>query len=404
MGRKGLIGLGLGWLAGTDIRHADGAEIALGGVNQGYNWEERRYPFVYSEITGYAISAFTNAYRWTGDERYLLLARQSADFLLGVQGLVEEEAARGAIPHGLSLPDLELRRQYYSFDAAMCLQGLLDLDAVRPSPGLRAAARAIGDWLVERMQRDDGAFVAMVDAETGEWPYADEDPFGDGGCLHAKHAIGLLKLGRLPPEGVTSEGVTADDRYAAAARRVCDWVLGLQDDDGAFRATERLEQVVSHPHCYATEGLLYATHALGAERYREAACRAGEWLLGAQNRDGSIRIAYKRRWYRMGRRVIEKLNPRRVSDATAQAIRIWLTLYYLDGDRRFLDGCHRAATFLHGMQCTSSSDRNAVGGFYFWPGHPVMYTWCTMFAVSALYALEHVDREGGYQRMIAELF
>ena len=429
VGSGDAVGLGLGWLVDTDVRHADGAEIGLGGLNQGYNWRERSYPFVYSEITGYAVSIFANAYRWTGDEGYVRLARQAADYVLGVQGLVEEEVDRGAIPHSLSLPGLRARHEYYSFDAAMCLQGLLDLYSIRPAPELRRAAQAIGDWLVERMQREDGAFLAMVDAgaggrvesgewrmesgewrmengEAGEWERADgrrradggrrgdDDPFGDGGCLHAKHAIGLLKLSR----------VTGDDGYAAAARRVCDWVLGLQDEDGAFRATERLRQVVSHPHCYATEGLLFAHDVLGRGRYLEAARRAGEWLLGAQNRDGSIRIAYKRRWWRMGRRVIEKFNPRRVSDATAQAIRIWLTLYYLDGDRRFLDGCHRAAGFLHRMQCITSSDRNAVGGVYFWPGHAMMFTWCTMFAVGALYALEHVDREDGYQRMIAELF
>jgi hypothetical protein len=198
--------------------------------------------------------------------------------------------------------------------------------------------------------------------------------------------------------------VTGDDRYAVAAQGVCDWVLGLQDDDGGFRATERHRQIVSHPHCYATEGLLYAHYALGMESYLEAAQRAGEWLLSAQNRDGSINIAYKRQWWRMGRHFIDKFFPRRVTDATSQAIRIWLTLNYLNEDRRFPEACHRAKGFLRRMQCTSSPDRNRIGGFHFWPGHPMMFTWCTMFAVGALYALEHINREEGYRQMIAELF
>ena len=70
------VDLALSWLVETDIRHADGSEASLGGVNQGYNWRERSYPFVYSEITGYAVSTFVDAYRWTGDERYIALARQ----------------------------------------------------------------------------------------------------------------------------------------------------------------------------------------------------------------------------------------------------------------------------------------------------------------------------------------
>jgi uncharacterized protein YyaL (SSP411 family) len=386
--------LALDWLVRSDIRYTGENSVAQGCVCQGYNWRERSYPFIYSEITGYAVSALVNAYRWTGNDTYLDLARESAGCLRWIQGLAVGETVEGAMAHGLSLPGLALQPQYYSFDCAMCLQGLLDLDAIDPSAGAREVARAIGDWLVERAQREDGAFLAVHDAETEEWIHEEDNVFGDGGCLHAKHAIGLLKLG----------AATGESRYTAAARAVCDWVLGLQDEDGAFRATEGMEQVVSHAHCYATEGLLFAHHELGEKHYLAAARRAGEWLLGVQNRDGSINIAYKRRWWRMGRRVTEIVFPRRVTDATAQSIRIWLALYYLDGDRRFLDGCTSAEGFLRRMQCTSSADRNAVGGVYFWPDHPMMFAWCTMFALHALYALEHIDREDGYGRIMAELF
>jgi len=394
MDRTAAVDLALDWLARSDIRWTGSFRLSGGGVNQGYNWRKRSYPFVYSEITGYAVSLFVNAYRWTGDEGFLTLAQQSADFLLGVQALADGDLVRGALPQGLSLPGLQPRRQYYSFDAAMCLQGLLDMNNIRPAPKLLASARAIGDWLIERMQQESGAFLSVIDARTGASGQGSGDVFGDGGCLHAKHAIGLLKLSQA----------TGDGRYRRAAGRVCDWVLGLQDGDGAFRTTEGLTQVVSHSHCYATEGLLFAHHEMGIERYLGAARRAGEWLLDVQNRDGSINIAYKRRWWRMGRRVIEKLRPRRVTDATAQAIRIWLILYYLSGTRRFLDACYRASHFLVRMQCASSPDRNAVGGFYYWSGHPVIFSWCAMFALHALYALEHFDRPKGYKHLMAELF
>lgn len=388
------IDLALDWLVYSGIRHTVDAQIARGGVNQGYNWRERSFPFIYSEITGYAVSAFANAYRWTQEESYLDLARQSANFLKSLQSLAREEATRGAVCHGLSLPDLTPRRQFYSFDLAMCLQGLLDLHAVEPAPELRESARAMGDWLLERAQQEDGSFLSMYDAETDEWQRPGDNFYDDKGCLHAKHAIGLLKLSRA----------IGDERYTQAAVRVCDWVLKLQDDDGAFRATERTQQVVSHPHCYATEGLLFAHYVLGTQCYLDAARRAGRWLLRAQNRDGAMSIAYKRRWWRMGRRVVETVRPRRVTDATAQSIRIWLALYYLDGDPRFLAACQKARGFLARMQCTASSDRNAVGGYYFSPGHSMMFAWCAMFAVHALYALDHVSRDEGYRHIMMELF
>lgn len=394
MTERSTVDLALAWLASSDIRHIHGAPSAQGGVNQGYNWQERSYPFIYSEITGYAVSALVNAYRWTGNDGYLSLARQSADFLLRIQGLAQGEHARGAIPHGLSLPDLELKDQYYSFDAAMCLQGLLDLHAVSPAPELLRSAQAIADWLLSRMQLNSGAFLSCYDADTDEWQHASDQVFGDSGCLHAKHAIGLLRLA----------SVSGDDRYRIAAEHVCDWVEGLQDDDGAFRPTENAYEIVSHPHCYATEGLLFAYQVLGTERYLTMARRAGEWLLKAQNGAGAIAQVYKQRWWRMGRNVIRKLFPRRVTDATAQAIRIWLSLYSLEGDRRFLDACHRAKGFLCATQCVSSPDGNAVGGFYYWPGHPMMFAWCAMFAMHALHALEHISRGDGYRQLMAELF
>jgi len=394
MNRKAATDLALRWLTSSGIRHTDGPEIARGGVNQGYNWQERSYPFVYSEIAGYAVSTLVNAHRWTGEKEYLDQAGESAGFLLRLQPASARDGVPGAIPHGLSLPELALQRQYYSFDAAMCLQGLLDLHAVCPDDGLLDASREIGDWLVGHMQKDTGAYLAMHDAVTGEREHAGGDLFGDDGCLHAKHAIGLLKL----------SAATGDDRYATAAARACDWVLGLADVDGAFHATERVRHVVSHPHCYATEGLLYAYHALGTERYGTAALRAGQWLLDVQDRDGAIHIEYGRRWWRMGRRVAEKLFPRKVTDATSQAVRIWIVLYYLEGDRRFLAAAEKAADFLRRLQCVDAVDPNALGGFPFWPGHPMMFAWCTMFAAHALYALEHVGRRDGYRRLMNELF
>jgi len=267
------------------------------------------------------------------------------------------------------------------------------LYSVSPSAQLKQVACGIGDWLL-KMQRADGSFLAMYDGEAGEWHHAGEAFFDDGACLHAKHAIGLLKLGE----------VIGDGRYTKAARRVCDWVLTLQGGEGAFRASERLTEVVAHSHCYATEGLLFAHYVLGAEHYLEAARRACEWLARSQNRDGSISLARKQRWWRAGRRIIEKLVPPRVTDATAQALRVWLILYCLEGQDSYLAASRRAARFLGHMQCNSTLDPNAHGGFLYSPRHHMMYAWCTMFAVGALHALETTTGDDAYEKMMTGLF
>src|SRR5690606_34134586 len=154
----------------------------------------------------------------------------------------------GALPQGRSLPALEIMPQYYSFDVAMCVQGMLDLHFVQPDARVEQSAELMGHWLIERMQQENDSFRATYDAEKDTWEHLGDQFFDDFGCLHGKHAIGLVKLFEA----------TGDERFASAARRVCDWVLTLQDTDGAFRASERQPQIISHLHCYTLEGLLYA--------------------------------------------------------------------------------------------------------------------------------------------------
>lgn len=388
------VALGLNWLALTHIRQADGNLLGHGGLKQGYDSVKHRYPYIYSEITGYGISLFVNAYRWTGDAFYLKLAKEAADFIIRIMTQVKEETHRGSVPHGYSLPDYHAYQQYFSFDAAMCMQGLLDLHALQPSSELIQAAWAIGNWLVSKMQREDGAFLSLYNAETGEFRHSGKNFFDDYGCLHAKHAIGLLKINRL----------SGDARFLEAVWRVCNWVLTLQDPDGGIQATERQPQVVSHAHCYAVEGLLYAHAILGEERYLRAAIKGGEWLRVHQGKNGAILIGYEHRWWRMDRKIHQWLKPIQVSDATAQAIRIWLILYEKTGQMGFLQASQRAVAFLISMQCRQATDPDKVGGFYFHPGNPFQYTWCTMFAVHALYAASHMQREDGYWKLIEELF
>lgn len=389
---KNPVECGLHWLTHSGLRQA-GQDEATGGVNQGYDWRERRYPFVYSEITGYAVSQFVIAHRWTGDSTYLDYAQQAAQFIIRVQAPASDLNTRGAIAHGLSLPDLKLLCQYYSFDAAMCLQGLLDLYAVRPDSTLLSASRAMGDWLIDRMQQPDGSFLAMYDAETNNDKHIGPLFFDDGGCLHGKHAIGLLKL----------YTATQETRYADAARRVCDWVLSLQDADGAFRANERVQEIFSHPHCYTTEGLLYAYYVLREDRYLDAARRAGQWLLESQQSDGALEVAY-RRSVPLRQRIRALVQPPHVTDATSQSIRIWLSLNALTPSETYITASRNAAAFLRRLQCLDSRDPNMVGGFYFHPRHSMMFAWCAMFAVTALKSVERLESGIDFDTLMLEMF
>lgn len=386
----------LHWFLASDIRIKDQDQSFNGGVRRGYDWKNRSYQFLYSEITGYAISLLANAREWLSDEKFISLSRQSANVLISLQdrNSWNHVETYGAIPQGVDLPAGMIRQRYYSFDNAMCLQGLMDLYTVQRSQDLLQAAHGIGRWLLDQMQLPSGAFTAIVNCNSEYQKEAEDEIFGDESCQHAKHAIGLLKLHR----------VTNDKNFYESAVRVCDWVLGLQDHDGAIRASTRTSQIVTHTHCYALEGLLFAYHRLGEHKYLEAAMRGAEWLRSEQNNDGSLNIAYKRNWFREGRRITELLRPRTVSDATAQAIRIWLILYQIEEDERYLEAGRMGVEFLLSQQVRESSDPNALGGIYYWHLHPIIFAWPVMFATQALRNFQQAEVGGSNLCLLEELF
>jgi uncharacterized protein YyaL (SSP411 family) len=389
------------WLTHSGIRNGDESLQSFGGLNAGYDWKRKTYTSVYNEITGYGISSFLNLYQWTGDPHSLDLARDAADYLCRFQVQDPQRRESGAIPHSLTQPDMEVVRTYWSFDNAMILRGLMKLHALTHEASYLSAGVGIADWLLRHMQRQDGSFTACYDGETDCASHEKIEFYGDGGCLHVKNALGLLSLA----------AVQHDERYAGAARRLCHWGLELQNPDGTFWANGRKRYVFTHAHCYATEGYLYAYHCLKDPEFLAAGRLAGEALVRLQNGDGSLYRIYRNRlpWKE---RAKETLFPQKTSDATAQAIRIWVLLYYLTREKQFLQAAEKAVRFLLEMQVGMSADPRQNGAFYYQRCDlfgkkrvsPVLFTWCAQFGTAALYAFAHVERENGYDRMMDELF
>ena len=56
-----------------------------GLIYAGYNWRLKKWTWLYSEITGYAISVYLCLYRWTGKAKCYSLAREAGNALLRFQ-------------------------------------------------------------------------------------------------------------------------------------------------------------------------------------------------------------------------------------------------------------------------------------------------------------------------------
>ena len=304
---------------------------------------------VYGEITAYAISLACIWYRRARDRRYLERARRSAEYLLEVS----RPGVRGPTD-----------QRIYVFDTGILASGLLDLFATTRDASYLAEAKRRLDWLLA--QFDGASLPATV-------PEATAPGRGRGGGRRGWPLRRSIHLGKVALPFLKGWRATQREEYRDAARRLFAWALPFQTPDGRFRISEADGATMTHAHCYVTEAMLYGAWGGGGTLQdaglREATERAANWLAQVQNADGSFYM-----WY--GRR-----GPLRtkVSDATAQALRIWRIMGLHQ------DGAKRAEAYLQSVATQDGGLPNHViqlGPFH-WRQRRV-YSWPTFFWHHAL--------------------
>lgn len=402
------------WLSESDIINKDKQKPSFGGVNNGYFWKDKKYQYVYNEITGYAINAFINLYKWLDNEKYLQYAKNAADYLISLQAKDRNTFEYGAIFHSLTFPDLKKVKNYYSFDNSIILHGMINLYKMTHEKEYHDVCLDIGNWLL-KMQKTDGSFYSYYDAENKIVDHEYDDFFFDNGCLHIKNAIGLMFL----------DHISDTKRYYDAGLKICNWGERLLGKDGIFWVNPRKKYVFTHSHCYATEGYLYAYYLSKKQEYLNIAQKAGEALIALQNQDGSLYRIYKnkismKRWmnekYRLSVKtwMNEKRSPWKTIDATAQAARIWTLLYSINKEKKYLEPAKKAIDFITKNQALDTDDENMFGGFYYQLCDKFgnddlklekgMYTWCTQFSLSALMLFKSIQNDVEFENIIEMLF
>jgi hypothetical protein len=144
---------------------------------------------------------------------------------------------------------------------------LLALAQARLEPAARARALRMADWELA-IQMPDGAVLS--------------------GILGTARGPAVFNTGQVLFGWISAFEETGEPRYAGAARAAAEWLVRHQDADGAWRRS--LSMVTSAPvHTYngrCAWALAYAAHALGDERFVQAARRGSDWVLAQQNSHG----------------------------------------------------------------------------------------------------------------------
>lgn len=352
------------WLRGSGIQDLSNDPLRRGGVNAWYDLRKGNYPFIYSEITGYAVSAFLFWHSLTGDDGLLENAVMAADWLRQ-----NRDPESGLMRTRLNAADFQnsyFESWVFAFDQWVIVYGLSNLAGITKRSDLLEDALGMADFLLRHTVHPNGFFYPVYDLKNKR-PEAAWDKWSrQPGGYHAKSLTALLKLAEL----------SGEERFFLAARKIVSQALDTQDSTGRFITQSHEKSTHLHPHLYTLEGLLSYAVASGDPQVFLAVEKGMEWLLSNQNSNGSLFAFYQDGAFRPFVRV----------DVLAQALRAAVILRQHGRLQSYEEAVSRLKENLLSYQVLEGPQR---GGFFYGQEengqvHFHVNAWASMFAGQAL--------------------
>ena len=327
-----------------------------GGVSAGYSmvygWEPS-----HRETTGYIIPTFFDYYNFSGERDFFARADMMANWELTIQ------LENGAIPYGAEVGNTIP----FVFDTGQVIFGWVRAyKETDDSRYIKAAKKAAG-WLLA-IQDKDGCWSKFTFNCT---PHS----------YNVRVAWALLELYKI----------TEKEQYLEAAKSNIDWTLSNQLDNGWFKECAFLthELPTTHTIAYTIRGILECGILLNSQEYIERARKPADILLDIQRGNGSLSGIYGPDW--------NEVTKWSCLTGNAQISIIWLRLFQITSDRRYLVSAKRMNTYLRTLQNTKTKNRGirgAIKGSHpIWGGYnPFNYmNWMTKFFVDVLLLEENIQ-------------
>jgi uncharacterized protein YyaL (SSP411 family) len=319
------------------------------GSAQGYSLLKGWAP-AFPETTGYIVGTLINYGAITGDPSYLVRAREMADWEIEIQ------APDGGIMQGVvggGGPTI-------TFNTGMVLHGFVDLHAANGEERYLEAGRRAGRFLVDTLD-EDGAW-------RGEHTY-----LGLPHTYKSRVAWAMIRLSQA----------SGDPSFREGAERHLDWVIAQQRDNGWFENCNFKPGGLPNTHgiAYTLRGLLESHALTGEARYLEAVVRTSEKLIGELDARGFLPAVYDADWHPAA--AYECLT------GTVQLGNVWMRLFEVTGEQRYLDAGVRAVDLAAVRQERSrwpNLDGALAGSFPIYGRYsPLRYpNWVTKFLLDAL--------------------
>ncbi len=297
------------WLLHSGTQNLSRDPKKRGGFAAWYEIDRDLYPFLYSEITGYALTTLVFLNSFSPDRLQIRRAELAADWLMRCARLPKGGVkTRYYLVKDYETPNYSFHHgRVYTFDTAIVAYGALQLYKATQKKRYLDWAWEMTHFMLQKMRRPDGLFHAYYDsvpARTGE----DLEKWSDqAGSFHAKLALHFTDLWRI----------TRDPRLKRTTCDLLDASLGLQRREGRFITNLGDGSTHLHPHCYTMEGIVYAAFHMELKKYLKPLKKAMLWTLTAVGEDGSISTMHKDGQFDFHER----------SDIVAQVLRMGSILY-----------------------------------------------------------------------------
>ncbi len=351
----------------------------------------------YPEVTGYTIRGLLEASRGLSEPRYEAAAVEMGRALLGVQQT--DGPARGAVPAA------DLRREYYVFDTAQAIEGLMSLHEHTNEESYLAGAVRAGEFCLS-LQNPEGSFIPAVIGGRPYEPGGREDWGLRPSYIQIRGATGWRALAR-------STGDPRFDRMTALCR---DWVLAEIDGrypdglvppcrprgksralpwPGRWRRRALPERATyTHPGAYVVRGLLEDFLASGEPRGLEVSLGVVRAAVLPHIRDYGY-LPYGISLDGAHRPVTD------FSYVSGQAQYAWLLcrLWQITRDEALLDAADRLLGYCAKVQ--DAAPRSGTGGLFQYAAsdaaphggiHRQLHVWGTKFFAEALMLRDEIER------------
>jgi uncharacterized protein YyaL (SSP411 family) len=331
-----------------------------GGISKGYDLLRGRWAPAYPETTGYTIPTLLNVASRMEQSGLHKLAISLADYLL------DHVTPEGGVIHW----EASTHSEPVVFDTGQVIFGWLA--AYRHTLDVRYLTAAVkaGDWLVS-LQDHTGAWLTNQHLNVVK-------------VIDTRVAWALLELYRI----------TSEDRYLQTCIRNLHWAQKQQDPDGWFRNCSfwRDRDPFTHNLAYTAEGLIECGRLLEDQTFIKSAKLMIDAMLEQQRPDGSLASIYGAGW-----QVTDRSS---CLTGNCQAGLLWLRVYGIEDDPKYLEAAKRAITFVGRTQKLNASNQNIRGGIA--GSHPIHGSyerfkypnWAAKFFIDAILALEQSGQRG----------